>query len=38
LDSEYGRMIYDEFMEEEPLYPESPENSSEPPFDEQSVD
>jgi hypothetical protein len=38
LDDEVGRMVYDEFMEQETLYPESPENSSEPPFDEQSTD
>ncbi len=37
--SEYGRTVYEEFNEqaETALYPESPENSSEPPFEEQDV-
>jgi hypothetical protein len=37
LDNEYGRTVYQEFMEqaEQPLYPEAPENSSQEPFDEQ---
>ncbi len=38
LDDEYGHMVYEEFMEQEPLYPEAPETSSEPPFEEQDVD
>jgi hypothetical protein len=38
LDDDYAHMVYDEFIEEEPLYPEAPENSSEPPFDEQNPD
>ncbi|MDD5703356.1 MAG: hypothetical protein PHU23_15075 [Dehalococcoidales bacterium] len=37
--TEHGRMVCDEFMEnlEYNLYPESPESSSEPPFDEQDA-
>lgn len=37
LTNKFGKMVYDEFMEEEPLYPEAPENSSQPPFEEQDV-
>ena len=32
-----GRMVHQEFMEDEPLYPEAPETSSEEPFDEQDT-
>ena len=39
LDKEYDRNVYQEFMEQadQPLYPESPENSSQEPFEEQDV-
>ena len=37
LHDEYGRMVYQEFMEDKPLYPEAPETSSEEPFDEQDT-
>ena len=37
LDTEFGRTVYQEFMDEEPLYPEAPETSSQEPFDEQDV-
>lgn len=39
LDNEYGRMVYQEFREyaESALYPESPETSSQEPFEEQDV-
>jgi hypothetical protein len=39
MDNEFGRMVLDEFIEneEEALYPEAPENSSEEPFEEQDT-
>ena len=39
LEDEYGRMVCEEFAEnaEMPLYPEAPETSSQPPFEEQDV-
>jgi hypothetical protein len=39
LKSEFGRTVYEEFREnlESVLYSESPETSSQPPFDEQDV-
>jgi hypothetical protein len=37
MNNEFGRTVYQEFMEEEPLYPEAPETSSEEPFDEQDT-
>ena len=37
MDNQFGRTVYQEFIEEEPLYPESPETSSQEPFDEQDV-
>jgi hypothetical protein len=39
LTDEYGRMVYEEFMEnaEQPLYPEAPENPNEPQFEEQDA-
>ena len=37
LDNEFGRTVYQEFIEEEPLYPEAPETSSQEPFDEQDT-
>ncbi len=39
LDNENGQTVYQEFMEnvDEALYPESPEVSSQPPFDEQDT-
>ena len=39
MDNEFGRMVYREFKEqaEQALYPESPETSSQEPFDEQDV-
>ncbi len=38
LDNEFGRTVYEEFTEEEPLYPEAPETSSQEPFDEQDTE
>jgi hypothetical protein len=40
IKTEYGRIVFDEFSEEaeQPLYPESPENSSEEPFEEQDTE
>ena len=37
LNDEFGKNVFAEFMEDEPLYPESPETSSQEPFDEQDV-
>jgi hypothetical protein len=37
MDNAFGRTVYQEFMEEEPLYPEAPETSSQEPFDEQDT-
>ncbi len=39
LDNDFGRTVYQEFMEnaDEALYPESPEVSNQPPFDEQDT-
>jgi len=37
MDNEFGKTVYQEFMEEEPLYPEAPETSSQEPFDEQDT-
>ncbi|MCR4393083.1 MAG: hypothetical protein NUV31_01795, partial [Dehalococcoidales bacterium] len=39
LTDEFGRMVYEEFLEntEIALYPEAPETSSEPPFEDRNV-
>jgi hypothetical protein len=37
MDNEFGRTVFQEFIEEEPLYPEAPETSSQEPFDEQDM-
>lgn len=34
-DRDYRNMVYNEFIEQSPLYPEAPEVSSQPPFTEQ---
>ncbi len=37
FENEFGKTVYQEFMEDEPLYPEAPETSSEEPFAEQDT-
>ncbi len=37
LKNAVGKMVYQEFTEDEPLYPEAPETSSQEPFDEQDT-
>jgi hypothetical protein len=37
FNNEFGKMVYQEFTEDEPLYPEAPETSSEEPFGEQDT-
>lgn len=35
-DEDFAEMVREEFLEQEPLFPEAPENSSEEPFREQN--
>lgn len=35
LEGDFCEMVIDEFLEQTPLFPEAPEHSSEPPFEEQ---